>query len=110
MITQAGSPAPRNAPVMMSSLSIAITLREGCDAIRLGLDLCEDCVIRVGRDAEPVAGEVHVVNLAVCVVAPECRGKRVLVRVVDCGPGVGGRSLTCTASPRALRLLLLLIQ
>ncbi len=48
------------------------TLREGCDGVCQGVDLCEDCVVRVGRDADLVAGEIHVVNLAVRVVAPEC--------------------------------------
>jgi hypothetical protein len=70
---------------------MSITLREGCDGVCPGVDLCEDRVIRVEHDADLVAGEIHVVNLAVGVVAPECRGERVLVRIVDSCSGVCGR-------------------
>jgi len=63
------------------------TSRESCDRVCPGLDFSEDCVVRVGRDAQPVAGEIHVVNLAVRVVAPECRGVPVKFRVMDGGPG-----------------------
>ncbi|MDD5024948.1 MAG: hypothetical protein PHF57_14310 [Methanoregula sp.] len=59
---------------------MTITLREGCDRVCLGVDLCEDRVVRAGRDAEPVSGEIHGVNLAVRVVAPK-RSGQVLVSV-----------------------------
>jgi len=76
---------------MRISLSISITLREGCEPVCPGPGFYEDCIVRVGRDADPVAAEVDEVYLAVCVAAPEGRGVRVLVRVVDGCSGVGGR-------------------
>jgi len=58
--------------MMMLSLSTrTITLREGGDRIHPGLYFREDRVVRVGRDADPVTGEIHVVNIAVRIVAPE---------------------------------------
>ncbi len=91
MITNASSPAPGNAPVMMSSFSIAITSREGGDGVCPGPSLSEDRVVRVGRDADLVAGEIRVVNLPVRVMTLQCRGEPVRFQIVDPGAVVCGR-------------------
>jgi len=51
--------------------AMLLTLREGCDSVRPGLDLGPDCVVRVGLERNPVAGEREVVQFTVGVVAPE---------------------------------------
>ena len=89
MITYASSPAPRNAAVMRISLSISITLREGGDGVCPGLYFREDRVVHAGRDTEPVAGEIHVVNLAVRVVAPERLRAGLVLGIADCTVLVG---------------------
>jgi len=90
MITNVSSPAPGNAPVMMSSFSIAITSREDGDRVCPGPDLSENRVVRVGRDANLIPGEGHHVDLAVRVVAPERRRVPVRFRIVDPCPVVCG--------------------
>ena len=90
MITNASSPAPGNAPVMMNSFSIVTTSREGGDGVCPGFNLPEDRIVRVGRDADLVPGEGHGVDLTVRVMTLQGRGEPVLVRVVDGGPVVCG--------------------
>jgi len=48
-----------------------------------GLDLCEDRVVRIGLDRDPVAAERDIVQLAVLVVAPDRHGERVVLCVMD---------------------------
>ena len=48
-----------------------------------GLDLCEDRIVRVGLDPDPVAAERDIVQLAVRVVAPERYGERVVLGIMD---------------------------
>jgi len=89
---------------MMSSLSIAITLRKSGDRVCPGLYFREDRVVRVGRDAEPVPGEVDEVQLPVGVVALEGRGVGVFLRVVDDRSAVRGRKVgVCHEEGDALR-------
>jgi len=47
-------------------------LSEGWDGVRPGLDCGADCFIRVRGEGDPVAAEVHEVQFAVGVVAPDC--------------------------------------
>ena len=104
MITQVSSPDPGNASMMTLSLSTTtITLHEGDDRIHPGLYFREDRVVRAGRDAESVSGEIHGVNPVVRVVAPECRGVPVKIRVMDGGPGVSSRKRgACYTSARLM--------
>ena len=60
-------------------ITVSGQLRHG---VRPGLDLCEDRVVRVGLDRDPVPAERHVVQLAVRVVAPDRCGERVVRRVM----------------------------
>ena len=52
-------------------LVVSGTLCEGRDGVRPGLDRCPDCLIRVGREGDPVTAEVQHVEFAVGIVAPE---------------------------------------
>ena len=64
-------------------------LGENCHGVRPGLNIRPDCVIRVRGDGDPVAAEVHHVELAVRVMAPQGRAEGVLVEVVDHGTPLG---------------------
>jgi len=72
-----------------------ISSRESCLRIRPGLDLCEDRVVRVGLDRDPVAAERDIVQFAVRVVAPDRYGERVVLYVMDRCARVGCGYVCC---------------
>jgi len=74
--------------------------REGCLRVSPGLNLGPDCIVRVGRDGDPVAAEVHVVDLTIRVVAPECRGIE-LALVVACRLAAVGSSYAGVCEDRS---------
>ena len=69
-------------------LFVRTDLGESCHSVRPGLNIRPDCVIRVRGDGDPVAAEVHHVELAVRVVAPQGRREGVLPEIVDHGSAV----------------------
>ena len=71
-----GGSSPSSGPVKVGS-------GECRDAVSPRLDLCENRVVRVGRDIDVVAGNGHRVDLAVRVMAPDSCRIRIQVRVVD---------------------------
>ena len=78
----------RGATLPAGSVRQAV-LGESCHGVRPGLDIRPDCVIRVRSDGDPVAAEVHHVDLAVGVMALQGRGEAILPEVVDHGSAVG---------------------
>ena len=65
--------------------------RESCLRVSPALNLGPDCIVRVGRDGDPVAAEVHVVDLTIRVVAPECRAEGLGLGVPYRGPAMCSR-------------------
>ncbi len=53
------------------------------NVVRPCLDLSEDRIVRVGLERDPVAAEHEIVQLAVCIMAPERCGERVVLCVMD---------------------------
>ncbi|MDD1695672.1 MAG: hypothetical protein LUQ54_02130, partial [Methanoregula sp.] len=52
-------------------LIVQASLSEGCDSVCPGLDRGPYCLIRVGRQADPVTAEVQHIQLAVGVMAAD---------------------------------------
>ena len=69
-------------------LFVKTVLGESCHSVRPGLNIRPDCVIRVRGDGDPVAAEVHHVELAVRVVAPQGCAEGILPEIVDHGAAV----------------------
>ena len=64
-------------------------LGESCHSVRPGLDIRPDCIILVRGDGDPVAAEVHHVELAVRIVAPEGCAECIAPNIMDHGAAVG---------------------
>ena len=64
-------------------------LGESCHSVRPGLHIRADCIILVGGDGDPVAAEVHHVELAVRVVAPEGCAEGIAPDIMDHSAAVG---------------------